>query len=92
MEDATATGQSGTDPDEAALLARMRAGDESAFEACVRTYCGRLLVVAQRILRAVQRDRAVAPITPEAHALYVLTHAAPPLARWAGRKLAQTAR
>ncbi len=47
--------------------------------------------VAQRILRAVQRDRAVAPITPEAHALYVLTHAAPPLARWAGRKLAQTA-
>jgi RNA polymerase sigma-70 factor, ECF subfamily len=51
MEDATATGQSGTSPDEAALLARMRAGDESAFEACVRTYCGRLLAVALRILR-----------------------------------------
>jgi RNA polymerase sigma-70 factor (ECF subfamily) len=29
----------------------MQAGDEDAFEACVRTYCGRLLLVARRILR-----------------------------------------
>lgn len=36
--------------DEATLLARMQAGDDEAFEACVRTYCGRLLVVARRIL------------------------------------------
>ena len=37
--------------DEATLLARMKAGDDDAFEACVRTYCGRLLIVARRILR-----------------------------------------
>jgi RNA polymerase sigma-70 factor (ECF subfamily) len=29
----------------------MQAGDDDAFEACVRTYCARLLVVARRILR-----------------------------------------
>jgi RNA polymerase sigma-70 factor (ECF subfamily) len=38
-------------PDEATLLARLQAGDEGAFEACVRTHCGRLLLVARRILR-----------------------------------------
>jgi hypothetical protein len=32
-----ALGQSGTNPDEAALLARMQAGDGDAFEVCVRT-------------------------------------------------------
>ncbi len=48
--------------------------------------------VAQRLLRAVQRDLAVAPITPEAHASYVLTRLAPPLGRWAAHKLAQTTR
>jgi len=37
--------------DEAALLARMQAGDDDAFEACARAYCRRLLVVARRILR-----------------------------------------
>jgi RNA polymerase sigma-70 factor (ECF subfamily) len=37
--------------DETALLARMQAGDDDAFEACVRTYCHRLLLVARRILR-----------------------------------------
>jgi RNA polymerase sigma-70 factor (ECF subfamily) len=37
--------------DEAALLARMQAGEADAFEDCVRTYCGRMLVVARRILR-----------------------------------------
>jgi RNA polymerase sigma-70 factor (ECF subfamily) len=42
---------SGTIPDEAVLLARMQAGDDDAFETCVRTYCGRLLLVARRILR-----------------------------------------
>ncbi len=36
--------------DEAALLARLQAGDEDAFATCVRTYIGRLLVVARRIL------------------------------------------
>ena len=37
--------------DEAALLARMQAGDNDAFETCVRTYCGQMLLVARRILR-----------------------------------------
>ena len=51
MEDLTSAVGSGTAPDEAALLARMRAGDDAAFDACVRAYCGRLLLVARRILR-----------------------------------------
>jgi NAD(P)-dependent dehydrogenase (short-subunit alcohol dehydrogenase family) len=38
--------------------------------------------VAVNILRAVGRDRAVAPITPEAHLTYALTRIAPPVARW----------
>jgi RNA polymerase sigma-70 factor (ECF subfamily) len=42
--------QSGALGDEATLLARMQAGDEDAFEACVRAYSGQLLVVARRIL------------------------------------------
>jgi RNA polymerase sigma-70 factor, ECF subfamily len=37
--------------DDAAMLARMQAGDDVAFEACVRAYCARLLIVAQGILR-----------------------------------------
>jgi RNA polymerase sigma-70 factor (ECF subfamily) len=51
MEDTAPTARSGTVPDEAALLARMQSGDNDAFEACVRTHCTRLLVVARRILR-----------------------------------------
>ena len=50
MADAAQLGQSGVNPDEAALLTRMQAGDGAAFEACVRTYGGRLLHVARRIL------------------------------------------
>ena len=38
--------------------------------------------VAVNILRAVGRNRAVAPIAPEAHRTYALTRVAPPLARW----------
>lgn len=36
--------------DEADLLARLREGDDSAFELLVRTYSGRLLAVTRRIL------------------------------------------
>jgi RNA polymerase sigma-70 factor (ECF subfamily) len=50
MVEAARLGQSATNPDETALLARMQAGDGDAFDACVRTYGGRLLVVARRIL------------------------------------------
>jgi RNA polymerase sigma-70 factor (ECF subfamily) len=44
-------GRSGTVLDEAALLARMQAGEGDAFEACVRAYCGPMLLVVRRILR-----------------------------------------
>src|SRR5260370_3222728 len=37
--------------DEAGMLARMQAGDDDAFEACVRAHCARLQVVARRILQ-----------------------------------------
>jgi RNA polymerase sigma-70 factor (ECF subfamily) len=43
-------GQSESNPDEAALLARLQAGDGDAFEVCVRAYGGQLLLVARRIL------------------------------------------
>ena len=43
--------------------------------------------VAENILRAVQRDRLVAPISPEAWVLYYLKRFAPWAARWIGRKL-----
>jgi RNA polymerase sigma-70 factor (ECF subfamily) len=33
------------------LLARLQAGEALAFEACVRAYCPRLLIVARRLLR-----------------------------------------
>ncbi len=36
--------------DDGALVARLRAGDEEAFELVVRTYSGRLLAVTRRIL------------------------------------------
>jgi RNA polymerase sigma-70 factor (ECF subfamily) len=41
----------GSHADEAALLAALRAGDESAYETLVRTYGGRMLAVARRFLR-----------------------------------------
>ena len=43
--------------------------------------------VAVRILRAVERNRAVAPIAPEAHLTYALSRIAPPAARWLSAKL-----
>jgi RNA polymerase sigma-70 factor (ECF subfamily) len=51
MEDMAPLGRSGTVLDEPALLARMQVGDGDAFEACVRTYCGQMVLVARRILR-----------------------------------------
>lgn len=44
--------------------------------------------VAERILRAVERNRTVAPITPEAHIAYALSRALPPLSRWTAARLA----
>jgi RNA polymerase sigma-70 factor (ECF subfamily) len=37
--------------DDATLVARLRAGDEAAYELMVRTYGGRLLAVARGLLR-----------------------------------------
>jgi RNA polymerase sigma-70 factor (ECF subfamily) len=51
MEDMVTAKPSTAVHDEATLLARMQAGDDDAFEACVRIYCGRLLLLARRILR-----------------------------------------
>lgn len=48
--------------------------------------------VATRILRAIERDKAVAPITPEAHLGYALSRVAPPVSRWMSAKLAEIAR
>lgn len=39
-----------TQSDDGALVSRLRAGDEDAFELVVRTYSGRLLAVTRRIL------------------------------------------
>lgn len=41
-------------PDEASLLARLRAGDDRAFEQLVHTHGGRLLAVTRRITRSEQ--------------------------------------
>ncbi len=45
--------------DEAALVAQLRAGDEAAYEQVVRTYGGRLLAVARRIVGTEEDARDV---------------------------------
>src|SRR5262249_34231383 len=51
MEETARASTTQTHPDEGALVARMQAGDDDAFEACVRQHCGPMLLVARRILR-----------------------------------------
>ena len=48
--------------------------------------------VADNILRAVDRNRAVAPIAAEAHIMYVLSRTVPPLARWLATRAAEMAK
>jgi NAD(P)-dependent dehydrogenase (short-subunit alcohol dehydrogenase family) len=48
--------------------------------------------VAKRILAAVGRDRAVAPVAAEAHAMYVLSRIAPPINRWLAGRMAAAAK
>jgi RNA polymerase sigma-70 factor (ECF subfamily) len=43
-------GPTAVDADDAALVARLREGDDTAYEQVVRTYSGRLLSVTRRIL------------------------------------------
>ena len=45
--------------DEASLIARLRSGDEEAFELMVRTFGGRLLAVARRFVRNEEDARDV---------------------------------
>ncbi|WKG04238.1 SDR family NAD(P)-dependent oxidoreductase [Mycolicibacterium sp. HK-90] len=45
--------------------------------------------VAKKILRAVDHNRAVAPVAAEAHLMYVLSRTAPPLARWLAARMAE---
>jgi RNA polymerase sigma-70 factor (ECF subfamily) len=50
MDETATANLPGATSDEATLIARMQAGEDDAFETCVRTYSGRLLIVARRIL------------------------------------------
>ncbi len=45
--------------------------------------------VARNVLRAVDRNLAVAPIATEAHVMYALSRALPPLARWFSARVAE---
>ena len=45
--------------------------------------------VARNVLRAVDRNLAVAPIAAEAHVMYALSRALPPLARWFAARVAE---
>jgi hypothetical protein len=48
--------------------------------------------VAKNILRAVQRNRIVAPISPEAWFAYGLTRLSPRLANWTASRIDAAAR
>jgi NAD(P)-dependent dehydrogenase (short-subunit alcohol dehydrogenase family) len=47
--------------------------------------------VAVHILRAVERDRAVAPVAPEAHVAYALSRISPTASRWVAGRMAAAA-
>lgn len=47
---------------------------------------------AANILKSVDRNRAVAPIAPEAHVMYVLSRIAPPAGRWLSSTMAKIAK
>jgi hypothetical protein len=44
--------------------------------------------VAVNILRAVGRNRAIAPAAPEAHLMFAFTRVSPPAARWLSARMA----
>jgi hypothetical protein len=48
--------------------------------------------VAENLLRAVARNRGVAPISPEAWVMYYLKRAAPGLVAWINRKVSARTR
>lgn len=73
-----------------------RGGDADARKAkTAKTYAKRGYTperAAANILKAVDRNRAVAPIAPEAHVMYVLSRIAPPVARWVSASMAKIAK
>lgn len=73
-----------------------RGGDADARKAkTATTYAKRGYTperAAANILKAVDRNRAVAPIAPEAHVMYVLSRTAPPVARWLSAGMAKIAK
>lgn len=73
-----------------------RGGDAEARKAkTANTYAKRGYTperAATNILKAVDRNRAVAPIAPEAHAMYVVSRTAPPVARWLSAVMAKIAK
>ena len=74
--------------------ARSAADDPETRERFARLYERRNYTperVAQNILKAVERDRAVAPVAPEAWAGYALKRLSPALKGWVSRKLATVA-
>ena len=72
-----------------------RGGDADARKAKTATTYARRGYTPERaaanILKAVDRNRAVAPIAPEAHVMYVLSRIAPPVARWLSAGMARIA-
>jgi NAD(P)-dependent dehydrogenase (short-subunit alcohol dehydrogenase family) len=71
--------------------ARGKADDPRVRERAVALYRRRNYGpdrVAENILRAVQRNRAVAPVAPEAWAAYAIKRASPRVAGWVARRLA----
>jgi short-subunit dehydrogenase len=74
--------------------ARGKADDPEMRERLVKVYQRRGYgpeKVATKLLKAVQRDRIVAPVAPEAWLAFGLTRASPRLAGWVARKIADAA-
>ena len=65
---------------------RRRAPGEARPVPCRRGYGPDKVAVG--ILKAAQRNRAVAPVTPEARLSYLVSKVAPPMARWMGARMA----
>jgi NAD(P)-dependent dehydrogenase (short-subunit alcohol dehydrogenase family) len=71
--------------------ARGAADDEAARDRAIALYARRNYGpdrVARNVLKAVQHDRTVAPISPEAWAAYGLKRTSPRLAGWVARRIA----
>ncbi|HTY19669.1 MAG TPA: SDR family NAD(P)-dependent oxidoreductase [Myxococcota bacterium] len=72
---------------------RGAAASEVARERAARAFARRNYTperVAENVLRAVQRDRTVAPISPEAWTFYYLKRFAPGLVRWIGTQVTRS--